>query len=196
MAPLVALQAQQLCVSCSEQIRHQTMSPNHVGLPWVSEFAKICELPPTAPVPANGLLSTPVVGNIASAGNKTIGIHRSPEDFVKTALEIGHPGFSENLLPEPMQEAAHFISEHSEQFVATHRSEVLRRIVQKAKDLTSEEAALKSSMSLRRREVLKNKRVLLFKELLVDGGSPDVNLVEDICTGFEFDRETASFPPV
>ena len=123
IATLLALQAQNIGVSCSvptfavhttqlEQIRQQTFSQNHVGLPWVSEFETVREIPTTDPIPANSrLLSTPVVEKIASAGNKTIRIHRSPENSVKAALELGHPGLSQNMLPEPMQESASFTAD-------------------------------------------------------------------------------------
>ncbi|CAL1147573.1 unnamed protein product, partial [Cladocopium goreaui] len=54
-------------------------------------------------------------------------------------------------------------------------------------------AALKGDMSGRRRAILEKKRLLLFKELLVEAGSNDVNLVEDICNGFDLTGKLPEF---
>ena len=178
-APSFALHTTQL-----DQIRYQTFSQSKHGLPWVSEFKCIQHLPNDAPMPASSrLISTPSVGQIASAGCRTIGIHRTPEEFVQTALEAGHPRLSHNMLPEPMCEASRFCADHSEQFVARHRSEKLRQMIQRAKELSEQEESLKGSISSRRRKVFENKRMLLFDELLVEAEFQDTNLVKGILQG-------------
>jgi hypothetical protein len=101
------------------------------------------------------------------------------------AIGAGHPGQNLDQLPEPMKNAAEFITTRSPQEVAQHRSEVLRKMIHRAAQLADREAALKGDMSGRRRAILEKKRLLLFKELLVEAGSNDVNLVEDICNGFD-----------
>jgi len=58
-------------------------------------------------------------------------------------------------------------------------------MIHRSAQLADHEAALKGDMSGRRRTILEKKRLLLFKELLVEAGSNDVNLVEDICNGFD-----------
>ena len=88
-------------------------------------------------MPSNArLISTPAVGYIASASQKTIGTHRTPEEFVNAALESKHPGYLNDQLPEPMQEAVSFCASHSEEFVATTRSEVLREMINEAQNLS------------------------------------------------------------
>ena len=66
-------------------------------------------------------------------------------------------------------------------------------MIHRAAQLADHEAALKGDMSGRRRAILEKKRLLLFKELLVEAGSNDVNLVEDICNGFDLTGKLPEF---
>ena len=198
LAALVALHLQEQGLHCPtptfaqhtsqlDAIRQQTeFQPSIKGLPWVSEFKEIRHIHAKDPVPPEGrLISTPSVGHIASASKKTIGIHRSPEEFVATALAAKHPGFASDRLPAPMQEAVEFCASHSEDYVARTRSEVLRAMINSAKELKEQENRLKADMTERRRDVLKNKRLLLFKSLLEQAESPDLSLVDDMTAGFD-----------
>lgn len=91
LAALVALQLQEHGLHCPtptfathasqlDALRQQTESQTSTkGLPWVSEFKTIQQIPASQPVPSNArLIGTPAVGYIASASQKTIGIHREP----------------------------------------------------------------------------------------------------------------------
>ena len=179
--PACATQAQQL-----EDIRQQThvQTKNHT-LPLVSEFREIKQWPADSPLPALARrLNTPPVGNIASEGQVTIGFHRTPHEFVKAAAAAKHPGMMADEIPGPMLEAVKFNSLQSPEAVAKHRSETIRRLISMANTLDRSEAKLKSELSERRREVLGKKRLLLFKALL-EAGSADKNLVDDICRGFD-----------
>ena len=205
LATLVALHLQNYGVQCPtpEFARHakaldcirQQVQVQHsaTGLPWVSEFAHTKQIPIHDPVPSNArLLTTPTMGEIASVGYKTIGIHRSPEEFVKQAITAGHPGQNADEMPGPMKDAVAFISDHSPQAVAQHRSEVLRRMIARTSHLAEQEKDLKKGMSLRRQRVLEGKRLLLFGELLSEAGSKDTSLLEDMCNGFDL---TGKLPP-
>ena len=198
LAALVALQLQEHGLQCPtptfathasklDAIRQQTeFQPSAKGLPWVSEFKDIQYIPASQPVPADArLIGTPSVGYIAGAAQKTIGIHRMPQEFVETALGAKHPGYQSDQLPGPLKEAISFCTRHSEDYVATSRSEMLRSMIAEAKALAAEEAKLKDTMTERRKMVLDKKRLLLFKSLLERAQSPDVCLVDDIAEGFD-----------
>jgi len=198
LAALIALHLQNLGVrcptpSCAHQanqldaIRHHTHTQTSTaGLPWVSEFSHTVQLPIDTPVPANArVISTPTLGDIASEGYKTVGVHRSPDEFVQAAIDAGHPGIDVDQLPKPMREAVIFNTEHSAKAVAQHRSEALRKMIYQSQQLATRETQLKDGMSKRRQEVLKSKRLLLFKDLLLEAKSDDVNLVDDVCQGFD-----------
>lgn len=125
------------------------------------------------------------MGYIASASQKTVGVHRSPQEFIEAALEAKHPGFLSDQLPDPMVEAVEFCTRHSDDFVATSRSETLRAMMNEAQNLAKQEMELKAGMSDRRRNILSKKRLLLFEALLRRAGSPDLKLVDDIGSGFD-----------
>ena len=114
MATLVALQIQQYGVACetppcarqASQLDSMRQQTDHQlttkGLPWVSEFQRIEYMPADTPLPPNAkLIATPPVGYIASGNQKTVGILRSPEEFVQEALSNGHPGIGADRLPAP-----------------------------------------------------------------------------------------------
>ena len=181
--PAHATQAAQL-----EALRAQTDVQMKVPVrPLVSEFADVVPWPADQPLPPLArAISTPPLGKIASEGNITIGIHRSPEQFVKDAAQLRFPGRDENALPKLMTEAAAFTAKHSAHYVAQHRSEQMRRLVSRARQLQTDEDELKAGMSQRRREVLMAKRITLLGELMKEVGSQDVNLCQDIASGFDF----------
>ena len=198
LATMVALHLQNHGVNCPtptfakhakelDSIRHQIQAQYSAkGLPWVSEFSHTMQIPAHDPVPPNArLLTTPTLGDIARVGYKTIGIHRSPKEFVDQAIASGHPGQIADELPSAMKEAVAFITEQSPQVVAQHRSEMLRRMIARSSQLAGEEKTLKQNMSTRRRKVLENKRLLLFGELLAEAGSRDSSLIVDMCNGFD-----------
>jgi hypothetical protein len=84
------------------------------------------------------------LGEIASEGfKKTVGVHRSPEDFVAVALEADHPGTACNYLPVPMAEAVQFAAASSLETVGRFRSEALREMVARANALKHDEDTLK-----------------------------------------------------
>ena len=58
-------------------------------------------------------------------------------------------------------------------------------MIYQSQQLATRETQLKDGMSKRRQEVLKSKRLLLFKDLLLEAKSDDVNLVDDVCQGFD-----------
>ena len=140
VAALVALHIQTFCVTCPtptfathtsqlDAMRQQTLTQVSKGLPWVSEFKEIIVNADT-PVPANArALSTPAVGHIASAKKKPLGVYRTPEEFIHSALEAKHPGHQSDDLPEPMKEALQFCAAHTDEFVGNSRSESLRAMI-------------------------------------------------------------------
>ena len=65
------------------------------------------------------------------------------------------------------------------------RTEEVKRWVALSKELSNKERILKSSISPRIVEVLKDKRLCLLKQLLDEAGHEDTGLVEDIKRGFD-----------
>ena len=150
------------------------------------------------------LIGTPHLGDIASAGLKTIGIQSAAADelleprqdavnveFVNEALIAKHPSAATNKLPEPMQDAVKFCLSHPVTYVAQHRSQVLRYMIAKAKHWKHQAMPLKNGMSQRRRQIPQRKNMHLFKKLTGAGRARLVVLGIDI--GGRWSEETVTF---
>lgn len=82
-----------------------------------NDFAQVVRLPAQQPLPPNArILSIPSMGEIASDGFKTVGIHRTPENVVAAALEAN------TSAPSSLEAVSQF------------RSEALREMVAKPKN--------------------------------------------------------------
>ncbi len=69
--------------------------------------------------------------------------------------------------------------------MAQERAEEVKRWVALSTELVTKEQELKSSLSPRIAEVLKNKRLCLLETLLIEAGHEDLGLVDDIKKGFD-----------
>ena len=133
----------------------------------VSEFKTIQEWPsqdPLPPLPRK--LSTLSPGCIASEGFNlketldgkcTIGIHRSPSEFIEAALEIGHPSLTISKFPSEIAEVVQYNSSMNSRDLAQHRTAEMRRWVSLTEELKTEEKKLKESLGQRRSEILYRK---------------------------------------
>eukprot|EP00435_Cladocopium_sp_Y103_P060244 s575_g22.t1 len=73
----------------------------------------------------------------------------------------------------------------SQQDLARERTAELRRWTLLAEELKETDNMLLESLSSRRREILRGKRLCLLEQLLNDAGHQDTNLVKDIAEGFD-----------
>ena len=204
MAAKVALELQSLGTHCQvpcfamQEATLQTMraateiQPRRHLPPMVSEFVEVRSHPVDQPLPplSRRLSTQPAGVHIASASEKggkfvTIGIHRSPEQFVEAALEIGHPTYVHSLFPDTMHRVVHKNVTSSQESLAQERTAELRRWAMLAEELSSENRRLMEDASARRADILAGKRLALMKRLLVDSGHQDTNLVDDITHGFD-----------
>lgn len=159
------------------------------GLPVVTEFNHIMQIPAEDPLPSNArLIGTPVMGDIASAGLKTVGVHRTPQEISRVRRSSHYsqtPGSSNGPNARAHVGCRAICLNHSVSQVAQRRSEVVRRMISRAQQLQAVEETLRERMSQRRREILRHKKMLLFKELLVEACSQDVCLSDDTCNDFD-----------
>eukprot|EP00438_Fugacium_kawagutii_P017954 Skav227888 [mRNA] locus=scaffold3865:39733:41610:- [translate_table: standard] len=77
----------------------------------------------------------------------------------------------------------------SHESIARERTAELRRWAMLVTDLKDREEQLRSSMSQRRSEVLKDKKLALFERLISESNHQDVNLIEDLTRGFDLTGE-------
>ena len=114
----------------------------------------------------------------------TIGIPRTPEDFLEHALKVGHPRF----LPYPATGAVHDLLDKNIYCPAgklvTLRNEFFKVWVTKAGQLADDEKRLHDSMEPHVRKVLHGKRLLVLRDILQELQFPDEKLFEDLIVGF------------
>ena len=152
--------------------------------PLVPEFKQVIHQDAQAPLPPHArLLSTPKRGYVASAKESndnqvTVGIHFSPEEFLNEAVRLCHPTEHNSLFPEEVRANVAHLSNNTVHQIALERTEEVKGWVTLSKELSAKERDLKSSISPRIAEVLKDKRLGLLERLLEEASHEDRSLVE------------------
>ena len=110
----------------------------------------------------------------ADGEKATYGVYHTPKQFVSKALELNHP-FDDKFAVEDLTRVNVFsMLTKGKSWVAHQRLNFARRLVTLSKELAPEEARFHLSLPEHAREVLKGKRLLLFKHLLQESGCPDL----------------------
>ena len=106
-----------------------------------------------------------------------------PEEFLHEALKIKHPLSSDAVLPDILREVIEEQASKPQYEIQEKRNRFLSRWIARAKELTKEEKSFKDSLETHVAEAVKNKRLLLFKELLVETGFPDQGVIDELTLG-------------
>ncbi|CAE7799781.1 unnamed protein product [Symbiodinium sp. CCMP2592] len=126
------------------------------------------------------------------------GVYHTPDEFLNAALKVTHPFDSAVSIDGPNLRAIAFTLEHGVKAVQQRRMEVLEHYRALEHSLRSDEEALKQAMDPTVREIMGNKKLLLFKQMLKDAGVPDERLFEDMVQGFRLTGPlvpSGLFPP-
>ena len=114
----------------------------------------------------------------------TFGLPREPWNFVKQAAAVGHPRF----LPYAGTEQLDMLLKANLSFTYSQLEEnriaFFKKWLARARELEDDESKLRLNLGDHVKQVLKGKRLLVFKEMLAELGFPDTNLISDIITGF------------
>eukprot|EP00435_Cladocopium_sp_Y103_P060970 s205_g22.t1 len=205
IASKVALELQTKGIQCSppcfalqestlQSLRASTEIQPRKGIPpMVSEFLEVIQHPVAEPLPPHSRrLSTPHSGGLSASASLvhdgetvTIGIHRTPEQFVADASRVGHPTLVSSMFPEEMKKVVEHTVFTSQRTLAQERTAELRRWALLAEELQHENLELLNTISERRRDILQGKRLVLMEKLLKDAKHQDGNLIADIVRGFD-----------
>jgi len=88
------------------------------------------------------------------------------------------------MFPDEITEVVHKYINAGPTITALSRTEEIRRWINLSKDLQPAEVEIRSNMSDRRQKILEGKKLALLRALLSDAGHSDLNLVDDLTTGF------------
>ena len=160
--------------------------------------------PPFQGIPVGAkLISSRNFSEVGEEGEKkeglkaTYGVFSSPWDFLRRALAAEHPLDTPQLVDKSNLRAIVFLRDHSVAEVKAFRAKQLRRFVERAEFLKTEEEALKADLDGDVRAVLAPKRLLLFKEMTDEAGVGDKGLFEELTQGFSLTGdmpESGQFP--
>lgn len=113
-----------------------------------------------------------------------LGVPRCPETFMKEATEAGHPRHAlarvSDLMKSTLQEV--FLGDPFK--IRSKRASFLKRWMKRAVELRADERKLHDNLPDHLQRLLANKKLLLWKEILVDLEYPDYKIVDEICQGF------------
>ena len=188
------MQASSFCLARIHAPNHAGSQPRRGLQPMVPEFKSILTHPANATLPPNSRQLSSFPRGITASCDTTsteidsmvsVGVYHTPDEFVAEAAKIGHPTRLHSFFPDEIAEVVSNCLSKNRKDVAARRTEEIRRWISLARDLGADERALKDQLGDRRREILKDKKLMLFKRLLEDAGHEDANFVEQLYSGFD-----------
>eukprot|EP00435_Cladocopium_sp_Y103_P069221 s1948_g32.t3 len=114
----------------------------------------------------------------------SVGIPREPHDFLRQAINAGHPRSIAIHLSTMVQQVLRENFGKDDYSLTKERAKFLWKWSNRAKELAAEEAELHMNMAPHLRHLLQGKRLLLLKEVLHELDYPDKELVNEIISGF------------
>ena len=104
--------------------------------------------------------------------------------FIKDAHEFGHPRRAFARVPQLMRESLEEVFLGDPFDIKSKRAGFLKKWMKRAVQLGVEEQQLHASLPSHLRTLLKDKKLQLWKEILLDLRYPDWKIVDEICQGF------------
>ena len=121
------------------------------------------------------------------------GVPFTAEEFITEAAKAGHPKAFQNFAPTVLDEAVKSNFSANAVFdIMSRRAKWFKKWLSRASDLKSQEQALKMNMVEHQREILKPKRILLWKEMLKEANYSDPGVVDEMIAGVSL---TGDIPP-
>ena len=156
----------------------------------------VCEVPPESQLLAHKPFLPPSTTGGGEGWKETqdclltFGIPWSPMDFVKKAVEAGHPSLFLDPLPPALQDAVSFVAGNEAHVVSEFRTVFFKKWLSIANSISKEEFEVKSSMPSHAAEILRPKRLKLWGQILDSVGYPDPGVIEHIISGTSLTGET------
>ena len=113
-----------------------------------------------------------------------IGVPKDPKDFLEDAFKVGHP---RDMIARAGQLESNLLNSFVEQPLQTRfekRAHAFKRWLKRSLELKEDEERLHDSFSPHLKSLLAGKRLLLWKEILLELNYSDCAVVDDICKGF------------
>ena len=111
------------------------------------------------------------------------GIPYAPDEFVKAAVQAGHPHHIGSLVPPVLAGAISASVKKSKHQMCSDRAEWFRKWIKRPQELKSQESSLKKNLPRDVANILEPKRILLWKEMLEAASYPDMGRVDEVLNG-------------
>ena len=125
------------------------------------------------------------------------GVLRKPDQTIKATLNVKHPMDLQIPLPDLLLQAVATVLTLGPGAVAERRAAHCSRILKRIKELETEEKALHETLHPHVLSVLKGKRLLVWRELMVETGYPDLEIFDEVTEGIKLvgpAHESQAFP--
>ena len=164
---------------------------------WESPNESVLQHPCQLPTGSKCIRSVPTSGghvqNLPAASVEcTYGIPWTPAEFCSEALKLGHPKRLECGVPDPLKAVLDKIVSTSYADIAKDRTQAMRKWLLRAQELRDVDPPFETPQHCR--EVLKNKSMTLFAEMLTEADYPDKTLVRTMCSGFDLLAKSLNLP--
>ena len=126
--------------------------------------------------------------------NLCFGVYRSRHESVRDAAEAGHPIGRDAMLPPALSDAISFVSSKSQHEVAMDRHGTLTHWLGRAKALVEEGWAFHNSLPCGVQSILAPKRLLLWREMLMHYGYPDLLVFDEVVNGTDLVGAVPAMP--
>ena len=140
--------------------------------------------------------TTPTFSEEKGAGvsEQAWGIPFLPEEFIQEAVDRGHPKLISTLVPPILMEAVfHNFQNRDLGHLPKLRAEWFSKWTSRANELREAEQELKANMPKHAAKILQPKRLLLWKEILLDLEYPDMGVISELADGTELVGEVPTF---
>ena len=113
------------------------------------------------------------------------GVLRKPEQTIQATLGVKHPMDLQIPLPDLLLRAVATVLKLGPGAVAERRAMHCSRILNRVRELEADEKVLHEGLHRHVRSVLKGKRLLIWRELMVETGYPDLEIFEEVTEGIK-----------
>ena len=111
------------------------------------------------------------------------GVPFEPSEFVAEAVRNGHPKSFGSIVPAVLREAIQSNFQADESGLVSFRAKFFKKWTARALELQSQEMDLKRTMPEHLKSILEPKRILLWKEMLMDAGYQDLDVIDEMVHG-------------
>ena len=137
----------------------------------------------SCPYPARLLPAKRGDSGADSQQTREVGVFRSPEEFLKRAVQLDHPFDGSTTMTDDAKKAIFAVLTEGPQNLATRREQIFEYYEAVRDELQPAETAIHAKLTPGRAKLLKNKNVLLFDRMCKDAGIQDDDLMDLLISG-------------